>query len=553
MLKLILGMLLLSPLALAAETTAHVTSRASVSVVSDTDAVSPGVAYHVGLRFQLAPGWHIYSRDPGDAGIPPELTWEGAEVGPIAWPAPQRFSEGDLVTRGYAGEVLLASEARGSGLLQLRANWLICNNICVPEEASFTLKLPEGIAAPSAEAPLFATLPQEASAGLWQALLFALLGGLILNVMPCVFPILAMKGFAIARLSGESRQAARQQAWLYTLGVMLSFAGIGLGLLGLRQAGESLGWGFQFQSPVFVVVITWVLFAVGLNLSGVFEVNSRLAGVGQGLVSREGWMGSFFAGVLAVLVATPCTAPFMGAAIAAALTAPGWQTVLVFLAMGLGLATPTTLVAMIPAVTRALPRPGAWMVVLKQALAFPMYAATAWLVWVASVQSGEAGVLSAVAGLVLVGFAAWVQRFGRRFGRGLAGLALLVLLTLLPDLRSGNDTPEIADRYTPQRLAELRAEGRPVFVNMTAAWCVTCLVNERVALHPQSVQAAFALGNVAYLKGDWTRQDPEITRFLHDKGRDGVPLYVFYPAHGGAPIVLPQVLTPAALLQALSG
>jgi thiol:disulfide interchange protein DsbD len=193
------------------------------------------------------------------------------------------------------------------------------------------------------------------------------------------------------------------------------------------------------------------------------------------------------------------------------------------------------------------------MVVLKQALAFPMYAAAAWLVWVASVQSGDAGVLSAVAGLVLVGFAAWVQRFGRRFGRGLAGLALLVLLTLLPDLRSGNATPEIAERYTPQRLAELRAKGRPVFVNMTAAWCVTCLVNERVALRPQSVQAAFALGNVAYLKGDWTRQDPEITRFLSDKGRDGVPLYVFYPAHGGAPIVLPQVLMPSDLLQALSG
>ena len=571
MLKLILAMLLLSPLALAAETTAHVTSRASVSVVSDTDAVSPGVAYHVGLRFQLAPGWHIYSRDPGDAGIPPELTWEGAEVGPIAWPAPQRFSEGDLVTRGYAGEVLLASEARGSGLLQLRANWLICNNICVPEEASFTLKLPEGIAAPSAEAPLFATLPQEPSAGLWQALLFALLGGLILNVMPCVFPILAMKGFAIARLSGESRQAARQQAWLYTLGVMLSFAGIGLGLLGLRQAGESLGWGFQFQSPVFVVVITWVLFAVGLNLSGVFVVNSRLAGVGQGLVSREGWMGSVFAGVLAVLVATPCTAPFMAGALGFALSQPAPQTVAVLLALGLGLALPYLLLSLTPALQRLMPRPGPWMDRLRQFLSFPMFASAVWMIWVLIQQTGADGVIYALGGMILIAFAIWLLRIGSGASlgtwirRGVAAVAVLLAFAAALKLEDGSASASAVsgnaaggvsfdgwERFSRERLNQAVAAGKPVFVDFTAAWCITCLVNERVALETPAVRRAFEQAGVVKLKGDWTNRDPEITSVLKELGRAGVPLYLFWVPGAAQPRVLPQVLTEASILSDLA-
>jgi thiol:disulfide interchange protein DsbD len=213
------------------------------------------------------------------------------------------------------------------------------------------------------------------------------------------------------------------------------------------------------------------------------------------------------------------------------------------------------LLAVIPAVARALPRPGVWMDVLKQALAFPMYAAAAWLVWVASLQAGPGGVLACVAGLVLIGFAAWSLRFGARLGRGLAILATITALALLPQLREApaSQATEGSERYTPQHLAELRAAGRPVFVNMTAAWCVTCLINERVALSPAPVQDAFAAAGVAYLKGDWTRQDPDISRFLAEQGRDGVPLYVFFPAGGGPAVVLPQLLTPSIVLGALHG
>ncbi len=396
---------------------------------------------------------------------------------------------------------------------------------------------------------------------LLQALLLAVAAGVILNLMPCVFPVLAMKAVALARLSGHERGAVRGHAVSYTAGVLTAFAGLAALLLLLRAAGRAAGWGFQFQSPVFVAVMAWVLFAVGLNLSGVFEVGARLAGTGQDLAARRGHAGSFFTGLLAVLVATPCTAPFMGAAIAAALAAPPPATLAVFLAMGLGLAAPYALLAVLPGLARLLPRPGAWMDVLKSALAFPMYAAAAWLVWVISLQAGPDGVLAVVAGLVLLGAAAWAfglaQRSGRRLGYAVAAVAAALALAVLPGL--GNAAPPAAgamaagvEPFTPARLAALRAEGRPVFVNMTAAWCVTCLVNEKVALSPAAVRQAFAERGVTYLKGDWTRGDPAISAFLRDHARDGVPLYVMYPTGGRAPVVLPQILTEAEMLEQLA-
>jgi thiol:disulfide interchange protein len=330
----------------------------------------------------------------------------------------------------------------------------------------------------------------------------------------------------------------------------------------LRAAGGAAGWGFQFQSPVFVAAMAWLLFVVGLNLSGVFEIGGRLAGAGQGLATRGGHAGSFCTGLLAVLVATPCTAPFMGIAIAAALAAPPLLALLVFLVMGLGLATPTLLLAAIPGIARAAPRPGRWMLVLKQALAFPMYAAVAWLVWVISQEAGQSGLLATLAGLVLLGFAAWAfgaahlrSGAGARIGR-IAALAACVGATVVLSGIEAAPPSSIAEAraedgvepFSAARLAALRAEGRPVFVNMTAAWCVTCLVNERVAIRTTAVRQAFAAHDVAYLKGDWTRQDPAITAFLRAHGRDGVPLYVYFPPRDAPPVVLPQVLTQGTLL-----
>jgi thiol:disulfide interchange protein DsbD len=306
--------------------------------------------------------------------------------------------------------------------------------------------------------------------------------------------------------------------------------------------------------------MTWLLFAVGLNLSGVFQIGGSLTGAGGGLAGRHGTAGSFFTGLLAVLVATPCTAPFMGVAVAAGLAAAPAVTVLVFAVMGLGLATPYVALASLPGLARMLPRPGPWMQVLKQALAFPMYGAAAWLVWVVSQEAGPAGVLGTSAGLVLVGFAGWVfgvsqmaTRQPRRFGQAATLIAVLAAMAVLPGIATSTaaQAESTAQAFSPDKLAALRTEGKPVFVNMTAAWCVTCLVNERVAIGTDAVRQAFAARDVTYLKGDWTRQDPAITRFLRQNGREGVPLYVFFPEGGGQPEVLPQILTEHEMLRVL--
>ena len=577
------------------------------------------------------------------------------------------------MTFGYAGEVVLpvtVTPGAEAGTIEARANWLVCEKICVPEEGVFRLVLPGGSGAPSAEAPLFAAAdramprpfagtahigpdgtlsilapeltsasvseawffpevpglvahskkqalrthadglslsltpamdfrpgtplagvlavtdrggqrshfviiaPPYAGSGnlavpaglpLAHAILFAFLGGLILNLMPCVFPVLAMKAVSLSGLADMARGEARKGALFYTLGILAAFAILAGALIAARQAGVAVGWGFQFQSPVFVAVMAWLLFAIGLNLSGVFQVRTRLAGVGQGMTAGGGWLGSFSTGFLAAVVATPCTAPFMGAAIAVALTASLPVMAGVFLAMGLGLAAPYVALTVVPALGRLLPRPGAWMDVLKQILAFPMYAASAWLVWVISQSLGSGGVLVALVGLLLVGFAGWAlglaqesARGGPRLiARGMAVLAVVAAVALLPGLAAQEPaaTGAVAEAgtepFSPARLAALRAEGRPVFVNMTAAWCITCLVNERIALAPAAVRAAFAGQGVVYLKGDWTRQDKDITAFLRQHGRDGVPLYVFYPP-GGDGMVLPQILTEGTMLAAIA-
>jgi len=573
--------------------------HATATLISDTDAIAAGQPFRIGLRIRLAKGWHTYGSQPGDAGIPPELALtlpKGARSGPIAWPPTETFHEGPLVTHGYTGEVVLAvrvtagapnsqanwGPAAGPIGLTAHATWLVCKDICIPEEGSFQLDLASGTPAPSAEAPLFephapatSSAPSAAAASgearprapapsMIHILALALAGGLILNLMPCVFPVLAMKAVALA--TGAQRGEVRAHAVSYSAGVLLAFAGLGGALLALRTLGASSGWGFQFQSPVFVTFMAWLLFAIGLNLSGVFEFGGRFMGSGRGLAARGGHAGSFFTGLLAVVVATPCTAPFMGAAIAAALAAPPATALAVFLAMGVGLAAPTLVLAASPGLARLAPRPGRWMFVLRQALAFPMYAAAAWLVWVLSEEAGSPGVLASLAGLVLIGFAAWAygaahlrHGAGAWLGRALALAACLAAAVVLSGVGAPAETPPAAaarngaEPFSPARLAALRAEGRPVFVNMTAAWCVSCLLNERVAIQSEAVRDAFAQRHIAYLKGDWTRQAPEITAFLREHGRDGVPLYLYYPPGGAPPAVLPQLLTEQRLLDAVAG
>jgi thiol:disulfide interchange protein DsbD len=406
--------------------------------------------------------------------------------------------------------------------------------------------------------------------GLAAAAAFAFLGGLILNLMPCVFPVLAMKAAALA---GHAREAAgaRRQGLAFGAGVLAAFLTLAGVLIGLKAAGAAVGWGFQLQSPPVVAALALLILAVALNLSGVFEVGTSLQGAGGGLATRRGLAGSFFTGSLSVVVAAPCTAPFMGSALGWALTQPPAAALAVFAALAIGFALPFVLVAFAPGLIARLPKPGPWMDVLKKALAFPMYAAAAWLAWVLTVQAGDPALARLLAAAIVLALAAWLggaaQRQAVAGGQALAlggpavllAAAAIAAAVLLPYPAAGAKAPAgpeaaaLAEQpYTPARLAELRAHGQPVFVNYTAAWCVSCQVNDRVALSTQRVADAFRQGGVAYLKADWTLRDPVIAADLARFGRAGVPLYVVYPAGGGDPAVLPQILTEGVVLKALA-
>jgi thiol:disulfide interchange protein DsbD len=407
-----------------------------------------------------------------------------------------------------------------------------------------------------------------ASPTLIAAVALALAGGLILNLMPCVLPVLSVKAIALVEHAEVSARVSRRHGLAYTAGVLVSFGLLAGALIGLRAGGAEIGWGFQLQSPVVVTVLAYVLFALALSLSGILVIGTRLAGVGHGLAARPRYAGSFFTGALATVAATPCTAPFMGVAIGFALTQPPATALLVFEALGLGLALPFLALSFAPAWRRLLPRPGPWMERLRQALAFPLYASVAWLVWVVSRQVGPEGVALVLAGLVLIAFAAWLHHGARaastRWRRVAIPLALACVAAAVAvgPVAGGSLSASTAaswapagarwEPFTPKRLAALRAQGTPVFVNFTAAWCITCLVNERVALQSPAVAEAFARKGVVYLKADWTSKSPEIAALLESFGRSGVPLYVVYGrSAAGSPQVLPQILSETGLIEAI--
>jgi thiol:disulfide interchange protein DsbD len=411
--------------------------------------------------------------------------------------------------------------------------------------------------------------------GLIEALALAIAGGIVLNLMPCVLPVLSIKALGLVKHAQESPREARLQGFAYMAGILVSFGLVAGALILLRAAGAEIGWGFQLQSPTFVTAMIYVLFAVGLSLSGVFSFGDGFAGVGNDLATREGYAGSFFTGALATVVATPCTAPFMAAAIGYAITQPWYMSLSVFEAIGVGLALPYLLLAFSPTARRFLPKPGAWMHLFKQVLAFPVYGTAVWLAFVLSAESGSIGITAALAGLVLIAFAAWLYesvRLGegplRRWGLGLSTLAVLAAAALLT-LPDAAGTPagqgEAAasggsswEPFTQARLDALLADGKPVFVDFTADWCITCKVNERVALGDAKVRQAFGEKGIVALRGDWTRRDAAITRILEANGRGGVPLYLFYPerppnGERKPPVVLPQILTPDAVLEQVAG
>jgi thiol:disulfide interchange protein DsbD len=386
------------------------------------------------------------------------------------------------------------------------------------------------------------------------ALGLAFVGGIILNLMPCVFPVLFLKGLALVQSSSEDRARLRKHGLVYTLGILVSFWAIVAVLLVLRAGGSQAGWGFQLQSPMFIALLAAGLFFFALSLAGQFELGLSLTSVGGGLAEKQGYTGSFFTGVLATIVATPCTAPLMGAAVGFALSQPTWITFAVFTALALGLAAPYLGLSFQPAWTRILPRPGGWMDVLKQLTAIPLFATVIWLTWVYGHLFASQGV-DRIARLLLcfllIAVAGWVLgRWPARWGSSIAAVVVGIIALAIP-LRQPKDTTLSWAPYSQQALDQARAGGHPVFIDFTAAWCLSCQVNERIVLRSSDVQREFADNKVTLIKADWTQYDPEITRQLASVGRSGVPTYVIYPAVKGDADVLPELLTKDIVLNAL--
>lgn len=423
-------------------------------------------------------------------------------------------------------------------------------------------KATEPGAATSRPAVVRIPVPAEgADLTLLAALAFAFAGGLILNLMPCVLPVLFIKALGFAQTAHRSRAETREQGLLFLCGVLLTFLVLAGAVIALGSLGSSVGWGFQLQSPPLVIALAVVMVLIGLNLIGAFEIGGSVVGLGDGLASRGGRLGAFMTGVLAVVVATPCTAPFMGAAMGYAVTQPPAAALSVFMALALGFALPVVALSFAPGLLRLLPKPGRWMLVLKQAFAFPMFATAIWLIWVASVQTGPQGVLAALVAVLAAGFVVWLIGVTRgSLPRRAFGTVLAVLVALgagwftVENAVPGTNTEARAGDvqvWSPERVAALQAEGKPVFVNFTAAWCITCLANERVALSRQEVKDAFAKLGITYLKADWTNRDSRIAQALAEQGRAGVPLYLFYPGRkDGQAEILPQLLTPDIIVAA---
>ena len=667
----------------------------------------PGAGDHGGLYFKLEPGWHVYWKNPGDAGEPPHIHWtlpEGVTAEPLQFTAPKRLPLGPLMDYGYENEVLFPfrlviakSVKPGKAVLHAKVDWLVCRERCIPGKADLEIMQMILATAPAAEmddgpgveiwrrlavhlpdslppndranfqptkegfrltvetgqreteaaffpedpdildnpapqkltttatglildlkkdAQLAANPAQlkgvlELSGGRafeivalpigttaltpisaatsttssnpapitapslsWALLLrtsaLAFLGGLLLNLMPCVFPVLFLKGLALVNSGNEERHKLRAHGLVYAAGILVSFWALVAVLLGLRAAGATLGWGFQFQSPVFLSLMAGLLFFLGLSLAGQFEIGLTLTSAGGSLAQKRGYTGSFFTGVLAVVVATPCTAPFMGAAIGYALSRSALVTFAIFTALALGLAAPYVVLTLHPAWTRLLPKPGVWMEVLRQAVAVPIFATVIWLAWVLASAYGATVLAALLASFLLLAIAGWfLGRWpAKRWSTAVAALILLGVIALAifgqklvgestgksiqPGSADQNFTATAWQPWSADAVSRYQVEGRPVFVDFTASWCLSCQVNERVALNRPEVQQAFQSANVVLLRADWTRHDEAITQALTALGRSGVPAYALYVPGNSSPRLLPEVLTPGIVTDALS-
>jgi thiol:disulfide interchange protein len=660
-------------------------------LITDTAAVVPGQAFRIGLLLRMAPGWHTYWENPGDAGLAttfdPQLP-EGFSASPIIWPLPKRLVEpGDIQVYAYQGEVLLVRTITPPATIdtpeitiRAKSSWLVCEAICIPGKADVQLTLPVATSAEPANADLFAKFaalvpsselppfdiswtptatewnlgisnatgatradfypfandkhpvghtaarelvdgavdlaipvadsvpvrgivalengqrrgwlvesktattpaapidqkPASKKSGLWTYLLFGFIGGFILNLMPCVLPVISLKIFGFMRQAGDSRAQILQHGLAFTAGIFLWFLGLAAVIIALKSAGSEVTWAFQFQNPWFNFVIGAVVFVFALNLFGVFEIvlPGRAA---QGIAeagSHGGLAGSFAQGILATLLATPCTAPFLGTALGFAFSQTSAIIAAMFASIATGMAFPYLLLSAQPGWMKFLPKPGAWMEHLKQFMGFPLLATLLWLLYVIGQQRGAEAVIWASAAYLCLALAVWL--YGAFLGPlsslraktfATLGMALSLLLGLgyfAGNLfaRAAATMPEKSASvlkggipwvpYSEAGLQRLLAEGKPVFVDFTADWCITCKFNMRTAIDTKAVRAAFEKLGIVPMLADWTNSNPEITKKLAQFERVGVPFYLFYPAgHPNDPVILPELLTEQILLRAV--
>ena len=683
-------------------TAAGMPSHVKASLVAADATVQPGRVFTVALRFVHDEHWHTYWVNPG-TGLPTSLDWKlppGWKAGEIQWPAPNvlKDSRGNIVGSGYEAELFLpvtltppADLAPGTSVtLSARADWLMCEDVCIPGTAEvsltrtvsadapkpdatwgekiratvdaippayagwkisatrdaktltltvsptatgaapptnphffsldnlvaydapqavqsdgrggvvLTLKLsPDG--PPDAKqllgvvtadpgwlpglrglqvaadfAPASARSPgaqrstlnsQPAATSLAGTLLLALIGGLILNLMPCVFPVLGIKILGFVNQAGHQRSKIVAHGLTFAFGVLLSFWTLAGVLAVLRAGGDQLGWGFQLQSPAFVYVLAVVMLVFGMNMSGVFEFGLGATAVGGDLQMKSGYAGSFFTGVLATIVATPCSAPFLAPALGAALAVSTVESFAIFTAIAVGLSLPYLLLSIFPQAVKVLPRPGAWMETFKQFMAFPLYATVGYLIWVLAAQTGEEGFRNVLFSLVLVAMGVWMYgRWnvpGSSAGRVRFGIASLIVVgglalwvgwprTATAQTVTATGAPEVVwEPWSAEAVAKYKAEGRIIYVDFTARWCATCQANKRLVFHSDEVLKYFADKRIVTLRGDWTNKDPKITAELASYSRSAVPFNVIWLPGQNDPVILPELLTPRTVLDSL--
>jgi thiol:disulfide interchange protein len=561
-----------------------------VSLVSEHSTVAPGQSFRAAIRIDLDPHYHIYAKTipEGATALPTELTWklpDGWKSEDIDWPATKEFKSTDGKTvPGYEGTVFLPAKitppanltSTGAAPLEATVDMLVCkDDECLRAtdlKASLDLKLGSSAVADTAVTKLIDTAlagdttakgaattaaPQQ---GIATLLLFAFIGGLILNVMPCVFPVLAIKILGFVNQAGEDKRHVFHHGLAYTAGVMLS-----MWTLGALVVTIGLSWGGQLQSPVANLVLAAFFLIFGLNMAGVFEIGTSAVGVGSGLQARSGLQGSFFSGLLATIVATPCAAPFLSVALAATLSLPAAHSMLIFTFIGLGLSAPYFLLSIFPKLVRLLPRPGVWMETFKQAMSFLLFATVAYFIWVLAAMLEDYGLLRALFALVLVAVACWI--YGRwcspikpRSTR-VAALTFSIVF-LVSALTLGWPAPRTAasevagsglswEKWSAETVKTLRDERKPVYIDFTARWCVTCQTN-KVVYNSTELQEQFKKRGVVTLKADYTNEDPAIKEALRALDRAAVPVNVLYVPGREDPVILPNILTVSNVTAALS-